>query len=82
MASAFDDNSDDIDDIEEVDLADLEFDCENYKEKNKNNYEDDESVTAFFTCNICITKIMYSLMPIEYPPTVPDGYAVIFNVDE
>ncbi|CAG8622253.1 8357_t:CDS:2, partial [Ambispora gerdemannii] len=53
----------------------------NYKEKNKDNYEDDESATAFFTHNIRITKIMYSPMPIEYPPTAPDGYAVVFNVD-
>ncbi|RGB36128.1 hypothetical protein C1646_758509 [Rhizophagus diaphanus] len=45
----------------------------------QDNNDEDEQV-AFFTKHLSVSEIIYSVFPIEYPKTSPQGVATIFNI--
>jgi len=41
---------------------------------------EDEEQVAFFTKYFSVSEIIHSAFPIEYPKTLPQGVATIFNI--
>ncbi|CAG8823473.1 4791_t:CDS:2, partial [Dentiscutata erythropus] len=68
MASFININSDTDDSFEEID----------FNEINEQSDDDIEEI-AYFTKNLTARHIQFSAVSVEYPPTDPEGYAVIYN---
>ncbi|KAF0333005.1 cobalamin biosynthesis protein cobt [Gigaspora margarita] len=76
MASFFDSDSDDS--VEIVDNVDLD---ENDRQEDINSDSFIEHI-AYFTKNLTAQHVQFSAVLVEYPPTDPDGHAIIYNFIE
>ncbi|CAG8754760.1 29300_t:CDS:2, partial [Racocetra persica] len=74
MSSLFDTESDDS-----VEIVDLTSDDNNDNEQENNNSDDLTEKIAYFTKSLTAKHIQFSAVSVEYPPTDPKGYAIIYN---
>ncbi|CAG8849346.1 33323_t:CDS:2, partial [Racocetra persica] len=60
-----------------------EVDFDEINERNDNSDDDNfiEEI-AYFTKNLTARHIQFSAISVEYPPTHPEGYAIIYNFIE